>query len=97
MTDFQEFALNRRIHFGESEGLSICKNRNGVFLTNDSEVVSFCEINGIKVLNLKDVLIFIAKNNIVQKNEMMNILRDIEEKDNTIIKGKEVILEEYNL
>jgi len=95
--DFQEFTLNRKIHFGESEGLSICKNRNGVFLTNDSEVVIFCEINRIKVLNLKDILIFISQNKIILKNEMMIILRDIEEKDNTVIRGKEVILENYNL
>ncbi len=49
------------------------------------------------MLNLKDVLIFMAENGIIPKNEMVNVLRDIEDKDNTVIKSQEDILEEYDL
>jgi uncharacterized protein YacL len=67
--------------------------RNTKVLTNDLIVVKFCEAMGIKVLNLKDVLIFIPENGLVPKDEMVDILRDTEDKDNTVIKGQEDILE----
>lgn len=95
--DFQKFSLDTRIHFGEAEGLSIAKNRKAFFLTNDSIVVNFCRDEGIKVLNLKDVLVLIARKGIVTKEEMVRILKDIEDRDNTFIKNKEDILEEYKI
>ncbi|HJH30083.1 MAG TPA: hypothetical protein C5S51_10425 [Methanosarcinaceae archaeon] len=96
LIDFQKFSQEKKIHFGETEGIAICKNRNAVFLTNDSIVVKFCEAKGIKVLNLKDVLIFMAGSNLVSKTEMMDIIKDIEDRDNTVIKHKKDILEEYD-
>ena len=96
LTYFQKVSQEKKIHFGETEGISICKNRNAVFLTNDSIVVKFCEAEGIKVLNLKDILIFMAGSNLVSKTEMMDIIRNIENKDNTVIKHKKDILEEYD-
>lgn len=97
LVDFQKYSQEKNIHFGEAEGISICKNRDAVFLTNDSIVVKFCEANEIKVLNLKDVLIFIAGNNLVSKAEMIGIVKDIETKDNTVIKNQKDIIEEYDL
>jgi len=96
LIDFQKYSQEKKIHFGEAEGISICKNRNAVFLTNDSIVVKFCEAKGIKVLNLKDLLIFMAGNDLVSKTEMIEIVKDIEAKDNTVIKDQEDILEEYD-
>lgn len=96
LVDFQKYSQEKNIHFGEAEGISICKNRNAVFLTNDSIVVKFCEANGIKVLNLKDVLIFIAGSNFISKTGMIDIIKNIEAKDNTIIKNQKDILEEYD-
>ena len=96
LIDFQKYSQEKKIHFGETEGIAICKNRNAVFLTNDSIVVNFCEAKGIKVLNLKDVLIFMAGSNLVSKTEMMDIIKDIEDRDNTVIKHKKDILEEYD-
>jgi len=93
---FQRFSQDRRIHAGEAEGLAIAKVRDSLFLTNDSQVVRFCEEYMIKVLDLKDVLILMGDKGIVTKKEMLDILRDIEVKDNTIIKGKEDILEIFD-
>jgi len=90
--DFKSFIENKKIHTGEAEGLAIAKGRDAVFLTNDSLAVRFCEENGIKVMDLKDILILSAKKRIVDKKEMSNILREIEIKDNTVIKGKEDVL-----
>lgn len=96
LIDFQKYSQERNIHYGEAEGISICKNRNAVFLTNDSIVVKFCETKGIKVLDLKDMLIFMAGNGLVTKTEMVSILKNIEDKDNTVINSREDILDEYD-
>lgn len=94
--DFRIFSQNKRIHTGEAEGLAIAKGRNALFLTNDSLAVRFCEERGIKVMDLKDILILIVKRGIVDKKEMTNILKEIEIKDNTWVKGKEEIFELFN-
>lgn len=93
---FRRFSQDRRIHAGEAEGLAITKMREAIFLTNDSLVVRFCEENGIKVLDLKDVLTLMGERGVVAKKEMLDILREIEIKDNTTIKGKEDILELFD-
>jgi len=90
---FQRFSKDRRIHAGEAEGLAIAKMRAATFLTTDSLVVRFCEEKGIKVMDLKDVLTLMVERGVVSKEEILDIFRDIEIKDNTTIKGKEEILE----
>ncbi|MFO7966391.1 MAG: hypothetical protein R6U44_02200, partial [Archaeoglobaceae archaeon] len=95
MENFRKFSQDKRIHTGEAEGVTIAKSRNSIFLTNDSLVVRFCEEKEIKVLNLKDILILMGENEVVSKQEMSVILKDIENKDNTTIKGKEEIMEIY--
>ena len=92
---FQKFSQYNYIHFGEAEGVSICKNRGAIFLTNDSQVVKFCMKNNIKVLNLKDFLVLVAIKKIITFSEMNELIRQIEEKDNTFIKNKADILDEY--
>lgn len=94
---FQRFSQDNRIHAGEAEGVAIAKMRDAVFLTNDSLVVRFCEENEIKVLDLKDILNLMGEKGVVTRKEMLDILRDIEVKDNTIIKGKEEILEIFDV
>jgi predicted nucleic acid-binding protein len=93
--DFRKFSKDKRIHHGEAEGIAIAKNRGAVFLTNDSLVIKFCEEKKIKALSLKDVLILIANRGIIGEEEMRGLLREIEEGDNTFIREKEEILEEY--
>jgi predicted nucleic acid-binding protein len=67
----QEIPKNRSIHFGEAEGLIISKNRNAIFLTNDSRVVRYCRDNDLKVLDLeqKDNIIIKDKSSILDKFE----------------------------
>jgi len=85
--------LKRLIHFGESEGVSIAKNRGAIFLTNDSKVVRYCKEIGIDVLDLKDILLLLAIRRMVTHAEMKDLIQDIEEKDNTAIKDKTSILD----
>lgn len=95
LTDFEIFVKMPQVHHGESEGMSIAKNRNAVFLTNDRKAVQICEEKEIMVLDLKDILRQIARENLADKEEMQCILEDIENMENTIIKEKEEIFEEY--
>ena len=92
---FEDFLQDYRIHWGEAEGIAIAKCRNGVFMTNDSRVIRFCEENGVKVLNLKDVLRKIAADGMVNKDEMLKLIRGIENEDSTFIVGIDDILDEY--
>jgi len=94
---FQRFSQDNRIHAGEAEGVAIAKMRDALFLTNDSLVVKFCDEHEIKVLDLKDILNLMGEKGVVTRKEMLDILRDIEVKDNTIIKGKEEILEIFDV
>ncbi len=89
----QELSQERLIHFGESEGVSIAKNRGAIFSTNDSRVVRYCREIGIDVLDLKDVLLLLTVRQAVTYAEMKDLLQDIEEKDNTVIKDKASILD----
>jgi len=94
LTDFKFFVKMPQIHHGEAEYMSIAKNRNMVFLTNDRKAVRVCEETGIMVLDIKDVLEQIAREKLIDKNEMLQILNDAERLDNTVIKVKEEIIKE---
>lgn len=91
---FEDFMQDYRIHLGEAEGIAIAKCRNGVFLTNDAKAVEFCKEKSVKVLNLKDILRRIAAEKIIDKEEMVKLVRDIEDKDRTFIAGINEVLEE---
>jgi predicted nucleic acid-binding protein len=88
----QEIPKNRSIHFGEAEGLIISKNRNTIFLTNDSRAVRYCKDNDIKVLDLRDILLLLFKRRALTREEMKDLIRDIEDKDNIIIKYNSELL-----
>lgn len=94
-TALQEISRNGSIHFGEAEGVVISKNRGAIFLTNDSRVVRYCRDIGIKVLDLKDILLYLILQKSVNQSELKDLIEDIEEKDNTIIKEKLKILSEF--
>ena len=75
--------------------MSLAMNRGYVFLTNDTVALKYAESKNIKVLNLKDILIRIAKLKLVAREEMENLMTDMEKKDNTYIKWKDEILNLY--
>jgi predicted nucleic acid-binding protein len=93
--DFEQFIENRQIHYGEAESMSLAKNRNYVFLTNDTVALKYAQSKDIKVLNLKDILVRIAASSLLSREEMENLIRDIKEKDNTYIKWEEEIFDLY--
>jgi hypothetical protein len=69
----QDIPKNRSIHFGEAEGLIISKNRSAIFLTNDSRVVRYCRDNDLKVLDLRDILLLLARRRALSREEMEDL------------------------
>jgi hypothetical protein len=57
--------------------------------------LNYAQSKGIKVLNLKDILVRIATLSLLTGEEMENFIKDIEEKDNTYIKWKEEVFDLY--
>ena len=84
---------NRSIHFGEAEGVIISKNRNAIFLTNDSRAVRYCKDNDTKVLDLRDILLILFKQKALNQEELNDLIQDIEDMDNIIIKDKYSIID----
>ena len=93
--NLESYIRNASIHYGEAECLCIAKYRKGVLLTNDFVVRKVCEMEGIMVLDLKDILKEIARRELISKEEMLSLLEDIEEKDNTLVKEKHEIVNIY--
>lgn len=91
----QDIPKNRSIHFGEAEGLIISKNRNAIFLTNDSRAVRYCRDNDTKVLDLRDILLLLFKRRALTREKMKDLIRDIEDMDNITIKDKSSILDKF--
>jgi hypothetical protein len=77
--------------------LIISKNRNAIFLTNDSRAVRYCEDNDTKVLDLRDILLILFKLRALTREEMGDLIQDIEEMDNIIIKDKSSILDNIQI
>ncbi|MDW7727043.1 MAG: hypothetical protein SCH70_08015 [Candidatus Methanoperedens sp.] len=96
LEDFKKTVSTPKIHSGEAEGITIAKNRNGFFLTNDRTAVKFCEQEDVMVLDLKDLLRLAARKRIVDEAKMRQIIKDIEVKDNTVIVETDDIFNEYN-
>jgi len=97
LKEFKNIAKNQKIHNGEAEGITIARNRNWVFLTNDGVAIKVCEQMDVSVLDLKDLLKIAARKNIIGEAEMLEIINDIETKDNTVIVEKDEILQEYKI
>lgn len=89
----QDMPKNRSIHFGEAEGWILSKNRSAIFLTNDSRAVRYCRDRDIKVLDLRDILFLLFMQKALRRDEIIDLIRIIEDKDNIIIKNKSELLD----
>lgn len=92
---FKDISTDSTVHYGEAEGLSICREKRATFLTDDRKVIRFAEKNGIAVLDMKDLLTLLAIRQVLGYSEMISLIREIEVKDNTCIKYKDKILARY--
>ena len=78
---------------GERDSLVICKERNGIFATNERKVINYCKKHNIAYFDLRDILKALYMFMKLSKNELSKLIKDIEEKDNIIIKDKKEIFD----
>jgi len=79
------------LHKGELMCIILCKNRKCICLTNDKHAKNFCRENGILFFDIKGILRALFLQNILKEKEIRRLVSEIEEKDNTSIKGLEEI------
>ena len=92
---FQEISKESDVHYGEAEGLSICREKKAIFLTNHQKVIRFADRCRINALDMKDLLTMLAIKRILTYNEMVSLISEIEAQDNTCIRYKDTIIEMY--
>jgi predicted nucleic acid-binding protein len=81
----------RRLGKGELEAISICKHRGYVFSSIDSAALKFAEEDGVETIWLHPILRSLWESGLQSKDEVRNIITEIEKKDNTRIKDVEAI------
>lgn len=81
----------RRLGKGELEAISICKHRGYVFSSIDSAALKFAEEDGVGTIWLHSILRSLWESGLQSKDEVRNIITEIEKKDNTRIKDVEAI------
>jgi len=97
--EHKEYVLYLRnekyIHRGELMGIILCKHRNGMLLTNDKKTKNFCRQNNILYFDLKGIFRALFLKGILSQKEIRDLASEIEEKDNTTIKGFEEIFSNH--
>ncbi|MGA9098314.1 MAG: hypothetical protein WB392_05215 [Methanotrichaceae archaeon] len=92
---FQDISKDSTVHYGEAEGLSICREKEAIFLTDDQQIIRFAEKVGINAMDMKDLLTLLAIRHVLGYEEMLSLIKEIEIQDNTCVKYKDRILARY--
>lgn len=66
---------------GERESIAVSKERGGIILSNESRVAHYCRQYGIPCLRLPDLLRALWVEGIVSKQEVIDIISDLQVKD----------------
>lgn len=84
---YQDILLvNRSIGKGELEAICVCKSRGFVFSSMDATALRFALSLKVDILDLHAILRAFWMSGMKTKDEVREIIRDLEEKDNTSIK-----------
>jgi len=78
----------RNIHAGELTSILLCKRDGLAFATNDGKAKRFCEESSVEWLDIVDILRLCYRKRVLDKSEIENVIKDIEEKDRTRITRK---------
>ena len=82
----------RSLGLGELEGISICKHREYILVTNDITAKKVCDQNRIKFIDLSMILKSLLVAEVLTDDELKAVIDEIERKDRVVIKDKGVIL-----
>ena len=89
---YQKLLIEKRtLGKGELEAISICRHRGYVFSSMDTAALKFAEENGVETLGLHSILRSLWESGMQSKDEVKEIIMEIEKKDNTSIKDVEAI------
>lgn len=96
--EFKQFEVilesETSLHVGELQGIVLCRFREGILLTNDRLVKTYCGREDIQYLDLEEILRSMRIKNILSRDELTTIIDKIEKEDKTIIKAREDILQD---
>ena len=84
---------NRSVDKGELEAIVICKNRQFFFASVDKVALDFAKEKSVQTISLYSILKSLWVSKILSKKGVDGLIQDIEHKENTKIKNKDVIFE----
>jgi len=87
----------KNIHAGELTSILLCKRDGIAFATNDGKAKRFCEESSVEWLDIVDILRLCYRKRVLDKREIENVIKDIEEKDRTRITRKEEIFADVEI
>lgn len=76
---------------GDAECLAVARNRRCLLLTNDRNVERTADSLSIEHLNLPLLLRELWRSDLMTKSRVAKLVEEIEQKDNLVFKGKELI------
>jgi predicted nucleic acid-binding protein len=82
----------KSLGLGELEGVSICKHREYILVTNDITAKKVCDRYEIEFVDLSMILKSLLEVKILMSDELGALIGEIEGKDRVIIKDKDDIL-----
>lgn len=82
----------RSLGLGELEGMSICKHREYILVTNDMAAKKVCDQYGIEFIDLRMILKSLLVTAVLTDNELKAVIYEIERRDRVAIKDKGDIL-----
>ena len=84
----QRFRLPASLNAGEAETIAVCQSRDAALVTNDRRARNFCRAEAIEVFDLIDVLRALWKLRLCSKQQVRQLVADIETKEKLVIKRK---------
>lgn len=76
---------------GEKDCLAIALKRDALFVTNEGKVLNYCERNGVDCARLNTILRKLWKKEGLEKEDVRNLIKEIEKKDNLVVTDKDSI------
>jgi predicted nucleic acid-binding protein len=69
-----QFHLPKKLAQGEAEAITICRQRNMLFITHDRKAANYCDREGIPCIRLKDLLHQMVIAGLLSQGEMDSML-----------------------
>lgn len=85
---------DKSLGWGEIESIILAKNRGFILLTNDKKAIKTASKMKVEYFNLPMLLRQFWRQDILSKDKVINIIKEIEEKDRVFLLNKSQIFED---